>query len=119
MFKLQDIASSQWVSQGALVYEDLTQEGHAPVYSQLMSHMSSTMLLHMMEQGSQSGAQAQCPVPLPDSTFIASNKPLPRPTPLTTATNEGKKAARKRKGPTTKQVAKKIKKKIADSQQLP
>jgi hypothetical protein len=38
---------------------------------------------------------------------------------LTTATNEGKKAARKRKGPTTKQVAKKIKKKIADSQQLP
>ncbi|RLN41855.1 hypothetical protein C2845_PM01G40670 [Panicum miliaceum] len=37
--------------------------------------------------------------PLPDSYFISSNQQLPRPQALTTATKEGKTAARKRKAP--------------------
>lgn len=34
----------------APIYANLTQDGHASVYSQVMSHMSSTMLRQMMEQ---------------------------------------------------------------------
>lgn len=59
-------ASSQFVTQNAppssptdapasnnnsvAAHLDLTQDGTTPTYSQLLSHMSSTMLLHMMEQ---------------------------------------------------------------------
>jgi hypothetical protein len=37
--------------------------------------------------------------PLPDSFFISSNRPMARPLPLTTATNEGKAAAKRKRAP--------------------
>ncbi|CAO1944571.1 unnamed protein product [Urochloa humidicola] len=71
----------------------LTQEAPA----MLMSQMSSTMLMKMMEEGSQSAFARQPVGPLPDSLFISTNKPLSRPVALTTATKQGKAATKKRK----------------------
>ncbi|KAJ1267773.1 hypothetical protein BS78_07G083700 [Paspalum vaginatum] len=94
----------------------MTQDGNPPPYSNLLSHMSSIMLLQMMEQGGQRGQEAIAlqPTSLPDSDFITSNIPLPRPTILTTATKAGRNTARKRNAaPPKKKVAPKTKKRKA------
>lgn len=115
----------------------LTQE----VPGMLFSEMSSTMLMRMMEQvnmppkifslnyrespsltcilyilfqGSQSTFASQPTGPLPDSFFITTNKPLPRPVALTTATKEGKAAAKKRKSPKEHKATRAKKKSASD-----
>ena len=102
------------------MYTESTQGSSQP--TMLLSQMSSTMLMRMMEevkmvtsiccmsfscpsvtnilfflQGAQSAYSNQPVGPLPDSHFISSNELLPRPQALTTATKEGKVAATKRK----------------------
>ena len=61
-------------------------------------------------QGSDSSIPYQPVGPLLDSVFINTNRPLGRPVPLTTATKEGKTAAkRKRTAPGQKKAPKKTK----------
>ena len=59
------------------------------------SVISNTIFL----QGAHSASYNHPPGPLPDSYFISSNQPLPRPQAASTATKEGKAATKKRKAP--------------------
>ena len=103
------------------MYTESTQGSNQP--TMLLSQMSFTMLMRMMEevkmvtsiccmsfscpsvtnilflQGAQSAYSNQPVGPLPDSHFISSNQLLPRPQAITTATKEGKAATKKRKAP--------------------
>ncbi|KAJ1294304.1 hypothetical protein BS78_01G136200 [Paspalum vaginatum] len=88
---------SQLNTQGAPSVEQMTQDGNAPTYCNLMSEMSSTMLLHMMEQAGQSTSTHAAPHALPDSQFINSNVFVPRPAILTTATKQRRATVRKKK----------------------
>ncbi|RLM79548.1 hypothetical protein C2845_PM12G14370 [Panicum miliaceum] len=93
----EEIPMNAFASQPSMFTQDTLQE--LSQCAMLLSQMSSTMLMRMMEEGAQSGYSNQHAGPLPDSYFISSNQQVPRPEPLTTATKEGKAAARKRKAP--------------------
>ncbi|CAN6320823.1 unnamed protein product, partial [Urochloa humidicola] len=47
----------------------------------------------------QSAMPSQHPGPVPEFVFISSNRPMARPDPVTTATKQGKAAAKERKAP--------------------
>ncbi|WVZ62371.1 hypothetical protein U9M48_012129, partial [Paspalum notatum var. saurae] len=107
----EQVPSSQWNTQGAPEVEEMTQPVNVPAACSLMSQMSSTMLMQMMEQGKQLAISSIVPQPLPDSVFIDSNRPLPRPAPLTTATKQGRNTARKMNGAPPKKKGAPLKKK--------
>ncbi|TVU19798.1 hypothetical protein EJB05_35969 [Eragrostis curvula] len=70
-----------------------------------MSQLSSTMVSQMMDEASQSRRQESREEPLPDCSFITSNRPVARAMPLTTATKAGsinKRKVGKEKGAATK-----------------
>ncbi|CAO2201080.1 unnamed protein product [Urochloa humidicola] len=68
-----------------------------------MTQASTTLLIEMLSQQTQSTMLSQPHGPLPDSQYIISNQPTVRPIPLTTSTKAGKAATnRKRKVSTNK-----------------